>query len=295
MLMTTSKHGLIRQYIDSFPVLPESVTRLTKVTNDPGSSAKDVMAVILPDQSLCLTVLKIANSVLFGRPQKVDSIQTAVTILGFDEVQRIALTKAMVNSFNKLAGPHRVFIDKYWEHSFVCGIAARIIARDLSLAQDTAYMGGLFHDIGKLIMLQTYGEEYQSERWMTTFSDETALREELLQFSFTHDRIGGQLLRKWAFPKNLISVVANHHHPQDATEEKLTCVIQLADLLSFYCCNRHLMEDDDIHAAACEAIPDMEAFWQTLGLAMRPATLRTWYEGLLEYHEQGLDLIKAFS
>ena len=60
--MTTTRHELIKQHIDSFPVLPVTVTRLINVTNDPESSAEDVMKAILPDQSLCLTVLKIANS-----------------------------------------------------------------------------------------------------------------------------------------------------------------------------------------------------------------------------------------
>ncbi len=98
------------------------------VTSDPESSVQDVLEVILTDQSLCLTILKISNSVLFGRPKKVDSIKMAVSILGFNEVQRIALTKALVNSFSKIAQRHKSTIDKFWEHSFICGMTARIIA-----------------------------------------------------------------------------------------------------------------------------------------------------------------------
>lgn len=66
--MKATKQEQIKQHIDSFPVLPITVTRLMKVTNDPESSVQDVMEVILTDPSLCLTVLKIANSALYGRP-----------------------------------------------------------------------------------------------------------------------------------------------------------------------------------------------------------------------------------
>lgn len=90
--MTITRLELIKQHIDSLPVLPTTVTRLMKLTRDPESSAKDIMETILPDQSLCFTILKIANSAFLGRPKKVDSIQTAVAVLGFNEVQNIALT-----------------------------------------------------------------------------------------------------------------------------------------------------------------------------------------------------------
>ena len=195
--MTTTRHELIKQHIDSFPVLPVTVTRLINVTNDPESSAEDVMRAILPDQSLCLTVLKIANSVLFGRPQKVDSIKMAVAILGFNEVQRIAMTKALINSFSKLNKKHKPFIDKIWTHSFVCAMAARVVARDIHIAPDIAFMGGLIHDIGKLIMLETFSDDYAVEHWMTKFSSDEILHDELGMFSFTHDQVGGQLLSEF--------------------------------------------------------------------------------------------------
>lgn len=294
--MTTTRHELIKQHIDSFPVLPVTVTRLINVTNDPESSAEDVMKAILPDQSLCLTVLKIANSVLFGRPQKVDSIKMAVTILGFNEVQRIAMTKALINSFSKLDKKHKPFIDRIWTHSFVCGMAARVVARDIHIAPDIAFMGGLIHDIGKLIMLETFSDDYAVEYWMTKFSDEDILHDELGMFSFTHDQVGGQLLRKWFFPENLITAVSNHHRPGEATTEKdLAHVIQLADLLSFYCCNQELLEDSDILTVIHHSLPDLKAQWQNLGFPATDDAIVGWFNWLLDNHDHGSELKDAFS
>ncbi len=100
--MRTLKPELIKQHIDSLPVLPVTVTKLMRVTNDPESSAQNIMETILPDQSLCLTILKIANSALLGLPQKVDSIKMAVTVLGFNEVRGSVLTFYTRNSECKL-------------------------------------------------------------------------------------------------------------------------------------------------------------------------------------------------
>jgi len=294
--MTTTRHELIKQHIDSFPVLPVTVTRLINVTNDPESSAEDVMKAILPDQSLCLTVLKIANSVLFGRPQKVDSIKMAIAILGFNEVQRIAMAKALINSFSKLDKKHKPFIDKIWTHSFACGMAAKVVARDIHIAPDIAFMGGLIHDIGKLIMLETFSDDYAVEHWMTKFSNKEILHNELGMFSFTHDQVGGQLLRKWLFPENLITAVSNHHNPTEATSEKeLAHVIQLADLLSFYCCNQELLEEGDILSAIHHSLPNLKAQWQNLGLPVTDDAITGWFDWLLDNHEQSSDLKDAFT
>lgn len=295
--MKATRSDLITQYIDSFPVLPVTVTRLMQVTGNPECSVKDIVETIHSDQSLCLTVLKIANSVLFGRPRKVDSIKMAVVTLGFNEVQRIALAKALINSFGKLAEHHKILVDRFWQHSFVCGMAAGVIARDQGIIPDIAFMGGLIHDIGKLIMLETFADDYAPERWMTSLSEEQMLRDELRMFSFTHDMLGGQLLRKWFFPENLISAVANHHHPEEAAggEEGFAHVIQLADVLSFYCCNQELLGEDDILTVIDNCLPGLQSRWHGLGLPLDNEALAGWFSWLVENHEQSTTLREAFS
>ncbi len=294
--MKNSKSELIKQHIDSFPVLPMTVTRLMCVTNDPDCSVKDVVATIHSDQSLCLTILKIANSVLFGRPQKVDSIKMAVVILGFDEVQRIALTKALINSFGKLARQHKPFIDRFWQHSFICGLAARLIAQELHISPEIAFMGGLIHDIGKLIMLQTFSEAYAPEKWMAELSNEQTLHEELQMYSFTHDILGGQLLGKWFFPDSLITAVAYHHRPEGAVKEKaLAHVIQLADFLSFYSCERHLLDNDNIIVRMHVALPGLQSRWPEFAQPLDDAAITGWFHWLLANHDQGHALSAAFS
>jgi len=294
--MKTIRSEQIKQHIDSFPVLPLTVTRLIEAASDPGSSVKDIVEILHSDQSLSLTVLKIANSVLFGRPQKAASIKMAVVILGFDEVQRIALTKALINSFSKLAKQHRPFINRFWEHSFACGLAARAIAPKLAINPEIALIGGLLHDIGKLIMLDTFTEGYALDRWMTTFSTAESLQEELQMFSFSHDQLGGRLLKKWLFPENLITAVSYHHCPEEAARESgFAYVIQLADLLSFYCCNPETLDDDDIVTAIHGSLPRIHSQWRSLGVPLPDAAITGWFKWLVRNHEQGRILKESFT
>jgi HD-like signal output (HDOD) protein len=122
------------------------------------------------------------------------------------------------------------------------------------------------------------------------------LHEELQTFSFTHDMLGGQLLRKWLFPENLITAVAYHHRPADAAREKaLAHVIQLADILSFYCCNKNALGDDDILTAIQNVLPDMQLRWHGFGLSLENKAIDDWFNWLVKNQNQSGVLKKAFS
>lgn len=286
--MNPEKFKHIEKHIDSFPVLPSTVTRLLHVVSNPESSAQDVMETILPDQSLCLTILKFANSVLFGRPKKVDSLTQAVAFLGFDEVQNIALSKSLINSFSDIEKQHLTYLDKFWEHSFMCGMAARHIAYDLKLRQDVAFTSGLIHDIGKLIILKSFEGDYLPQKWMTKFSNEENLHEELQLFSFTHDMVGGQLLEKWLFPENLITAVAYHHRPGETLKDPtFAYVVQLADLLSFYSCNPEELNEENILTAIPRILPGIDKAWRAVGLRWNEEVIENWFEWLMLNREEG--------
>ena len=156
----------IDQQIDSLPPLPLTVADVLRVTNDPESSANDLVKAILPDQTMCLAVLKIANSVLYGRPKKVSSLETAVTILGFNEVRNIILAKAAVQAFQPLFKTHATDLSNFWDHSFTCGLAARIVSEHINLPSGQFFVAGLLHDIGKLAMLLAFGKRYDTHKWL---------------------------------------------------------------------------------------------------------------------------------
>ena len=294
--MKKTRFDRIKQHIDTFPVLPATVTRLMAVVNDPESSVDDIINTILPDQSLCLTILKIANSALFGRPRKAGSLKTAVIILGFNEVRKIAVTKALINSFGKLPDKQKPFMDRFWSHSFLCGLAAVIIARDLQIDADTAFMAGLIHDAGKLVMLQTFVDDYTLEPWMTTYSSQEVLQEELRAYSFTHDAVGGQLLEKWLFPENLVTAVAYHHRPgQAVVEQGFAYIVQLADILSFYCCSQEPPEEIDIVTTTFDALPDIRDGWRNVGWTLQDEAITGWFHLLAANRHEGHDLKEAFT
>ncbi len=290
--MNVPESLLIKQQIEAFPPMPITVSRVLEVTNNPESSANDLVKAILPDQTMCIAVLKIANSVLYGRPKQVDSLETAVTVLGFNEIQSIVLGKAAVTAFKEIAKAHAKEIDLFWDHAFTCGLAARIIGEHINKASGQFFIAGLLHDIGKLAMLLIFGEKYNASKWFSGLSDAAKLEEEKTTFATNHDIVGGQLLQHWQFPDTLIAALGYHHAPQSAPKLSIyPLIIQVADFLSFMCIQPETADELTLKTALHEHLPNFEQQWRQLNLPLEEITLESWYAWLKVDRGNGSDIL----
>jgi putative nucleotidyltransferase with HDIG domain len=281
--MNEHNETLMQRQMDSFPVLPATVAQILRVTGDPESSAADLMAVLLPDQSLCATVLKLANSALFGRPRRVDSLQAAIMVLGFNRVQSIALVKAMLNTFSDLGSGSTAEVERFWEHAFLTAMAANHMARDLGLGLGASFMAGLLHDLGKLVLLQTFGDDYLAGRWLNRCTGEGDLAAERQAFGFDHAAVGGRLLGQWQFPRNLVATASGHHLPDRTDPDRLLVqVVQLADLMAHRC------QDEIIEAQAAhrDAAAEVPPGWHETGVPANDEQFRLWYDWLRDNSER---------
>jgi len=267
--------------IDSLPSLPVTVTKVLSVTADPDSSAKDLVDAILPDQAMCATILKIANSAFFGMPRKVATMERAVTILGFNEIHNIVLGKAVFSAFQKIDTCYQEPMDHFWKHSFSCGLAAKIIAPTCNLPPGELFVAGLIHDIGQLVFFISTPEEYLPVMALQGTDHIKSRFLEMKTFKVDHAQVGFHLLERWLFPKQLLEAVGFHHQPQECTNHvTYAIIVQISDVLSL------LANVDDYQQAMPllpqmkELLPDGEQLWQEYNLAIDEAQLHEWMEDL---------------
>ncbi len=279
--MNEHNETLMQRQMDSFPVLPATVAQILRVTGDPESSAADLMAALLPDQSLCATVLKLANSALFGRPRRVDSLQAAIMVLGFNRVQSIALVKAMLNTFSDLGSGSAPEVERFWEHAFLAAMAANHMARDLGLGLGASFMAGLLHDLGKLVLLQTFGDDYLAAGSTAAPARGPGCRAAGLRLRSCCR--GRRLLGQWQFPRNLVATASGHHLPDRTDPDRLLVqVVQLADLMAHRC------QDEIIEAQAAhrEAAAEVPPGWHETGGPANDEQFRLWYDWLRDNSER---------
>ena len=233
--MGSSATSTLIAQIESIPTLPTVALRVMEVTSDSGSSANDLMEIIGQDVSLTAKILKIANSPFYGLTREISSLQHAVTVLGFKEIRNMVISTVAFESFKNFKQNKIFDINRFWRHSFCCGLAAKIIAVDLKYTSNELFVAGLIHDIGKLVMYIAFPTEFLKlvDMMSPLKLKFTAFEAEKNIFEIVHDEVGMKLLKKWLFPESLITAVGFHHHPQDADKKSpFPIIVHAADILA---------------------------------------------------------------
>jgi HD-like signal output (HDOD) protein len=219
--------------VEGLPTLPSVVARINQLIDDPTASAGDINDVISHDLALSAKILKLVNSAFYGFPRRISSMTHAVVILGFNSVRNIALTAFVFDAFDTRTLPfgHRNF----WVHSVGAGVAADVLAVRAGMpANDDAFVSGLLHDVGKLVMHQHMRANFSSILERVAREEVTFLEAERAELEFGHAEIGGLLMENWRLPEQLVAALRFHHDPPAAPEEhrQMAAVVHLADIFA---------------------------------------------------------------
>jgi len=198
--------------ISTIPTLPDIYIKLQKEINSATASVKGVGEIISKDVAMTTKILQLVNSAFFGVSQKITDPVYAVSFLGFETIKSLALyvkifSSLSFNDYNKF------FAERVFQHSYKVGELARKIMRtevyDKNIL-DTTFLGGLVHDIGKLILLQT--PDY-TEKIHTCMADDTCsfVEAEYKLYETSHAEVGAYLLGLWGLPVSILEIAAFHH------------------------------------------------------------------------------------
>lgn len=236
--------------IRDLPALPDVVAKLNRMIRDPNTSANDINEVISRDVALSAKMLKLVNSPFYGFPRRITTITYAVVILGFNAVRNLALSAFVFDAFRK--GDPTFDPTAFWQHSVGTAAAAQILAKKAGFTQvEDAFMGGLLHDVGKILMAQFLKPDFLKVIRETQAKDALFYDLEKAMLDYDHAEIGGLLMERWNLPPHLVEIVRFHMTPDavPATDErgeivrKLTDIVHFADILARALCFGHPGDD----------------------------------------------------
>ena len=222
----------VTERIIGLSALPTIVTQLIALVGDPRSSARQVARLISTDQALTAKILRVANSAFYGFPRKIATVQLAIVVLGFNAVKNLALSVTVLKRFSS-GTDHRLFDrQRFWQHAIGCGVAARVLARRFGGHEGEAFVAGILHDIGKLILIEYAHDEF-AEALELAERDGIAIAEaEETVLGVTHAEVGGWLAERWNLPEPLAQSISCHHQPWSLDEpDDLVLLTHLADAL----------------------------------------------------------------
>lgn len=224
--------------LDELSTLPSTLVRILSVVQDDSTTALDLAAEITADSALTMKILGTVNSSYYGFHRQIGSIPDAVVILGFDEVERLALAISVINLFGRDRETTRS-LHMLWRHSLACSVVAGSLEthyRSRFPAIGGAHIAGLLHDVGKAVITQHFPEAVNR---VTRLVQEEKLplidaEREVLD-GYTHADIGSWLAERWELPEELVESIANHHTPESVPADRiLTFTTHFADCV----CNR---------------------------------------------------------
>jgi len=243
------------------PTIPVVATKVMQLVERENTTSEVLAKIVASDPAVAARVLKISNSSFYGCQRQIQTLSHAIMILGFSTLKSLVVAASVKQVYK----PYGLTEQMLWEHSFGAGLAARIIAGVTRLVnEEEAFLGGLFHDIGKIIMNTMDSQQFQSVMRKCYNDRISFLEAERQVYAYSHADVGALVIKKWNFPEILMHAVLKHHTYDFDDDEapyqvRLTCVVGLANLF----CHRvgagvREPEDFALHETAPAIILDIE-------------------------------------
>jgi len=219
--------------VDSLPTLPQMYQQICEMADDPATTVADFGALISEDPALTGKLLKLVNSALYSFPRRVSSITRAVVILGFNAVKQLSLSISIVKMFKPVESSGFDLIS-FWEHSVATAVLGKAIGQRIGMeAVEEIFVGGLLHDIGKLVAHEHFLEAYTEALDSIPERHRYLLEAEVEALGVDHTWIGRMIAERWKLPDNLVDMIRYHHRPEVAKHSvKAAAILQLADALA---------------------------------------------------------------
>lgn len=199
----------------NLPPVPHVAAKMMELVGNEDTSVRDLQKVISADQALTARILKMANSVFYSFDQKISTLSHAIVILGFRAVQSMAIAASSRSLFVKKGAQFGLKEKLLWEHSIGVAMGCRQVARTVGYeAEETAFIVGLLHDIGKAVLNQVIPKKY-AKIVEQVYNDGRSFSEiETEMLGFDHSHIGALIAQKWNFDWEMVETIAYHHRPE---------------------------------------------------------------------------------
>ena len=202
--------------IDRLPQFPENIVAIQRLIADPKSEINDIARKISTDPSLTADLLRTVNSAQFMLPNKVDNIVDAVKMLGLRGVKNMLFNYGTEKILDLPAHP------ELWDHAHRVAFYSFTLARQITRSKDViddAYVGGVLHDIGKIVFSAVHPELLDRIKLFSSERDISPGLFEDLSAGYNHAEIGAKIAEKWNFSDSLIDAIRHHHEPAASKPE----------------------------------------------------------------------------
>jgi HD-like signal output (HDOD) protein/ActR/RegA family two-component response regulator len=212
--------------LPSFPSIPLKFRRLMKQ----GAPSSTIADLLKQDIAISSKLIRMSNSVFYRGRQLNNTIEAAISRLGLATTEQLVNVLCSRTMFKFRQEQYRRRFETLWTHSLGCAYAAEIVAAHKGYEfWDEAFNMGLFHDIGRLGLLQIISDLAEDE----SYSEKIDSRSIEATLDRHHSKFGAGLLNKWGFQQEYAAIAELHHEPQSAPDDASALwVVHLANFIA---------------------------------------------------------------
>jgi putative nucleotidyltransferase with HDIG domain len=256
--MNTLELSQVVKNVRDLPALPSVVLDLISTFEREDVDVATLADKISTDQALAAKTLRLANSSFYGLPAKVKTVKQAIVVLGFDSARALAVAGGIIDGF-AVGKPGHIDVAAFWRHSVAVALCAKNVARCCHLGPDDAFIAGLLHDIGRLVLAACFPEPYEQVDACCAEQDVTLSEAEQRVLGVDHQRTGQLLAEVWRFPPQIQRAIGQHHAPSCDDLGNLAGLVHVSNAIV------HAL---DLGGGAHATVPRLQdAAWDSLGLA----------------------------
>ncbi|MDR0578598.1 MAG: HDOD domain-containing protein [Candidatus Accumulibacter sp.] len=209
--MTAPSLNQLPGYADALPSLPEVVGYLIRALRDEKAGLETLARHINSDPAIVGRLLAAANSVASGLSRRVYSVGQAFLLLGADRVVDIILASSLIYRYDAHATGFNASL--FWRHSLGIAVCAKALAEQTGANPELAFVSGLLHDIGRLLMYTASPGGVLEALDRRQRDDSPLIAAERAVFGYDHCEAGRVLATAWNLTPEIADAISGHHEP----------------------------------------------------------------------------------
>ena len=256
------------------PTIPSVVQRLIAALRHPAVDSRLISEALSRDPVLSAKVLRVANSSFFGGQRSMASIDAAVAMIGLQALNRLIVACGVSSTFEATPG---IDLRVFWRDALVAAVAAHKLAPRLAADPEEAYLCGLLHATGHLILCRSYPDI--ANAMFTGFAVVRGAELagiELEAFGIDHPTVGALWVESIGFPRPVMDAIGQAAQPLPATPRPLDLALHGACALAACVAKRDTAE------TALAALPSAVRALYTAADGTPDAAFHALYGALLE-------------
>jgi len=203
--------------LDRLPKMSPILTQLLAQLSRRDCEIHELAETVERDPMLSGQILRLANSAIFGRLRPVSSVRHAVAMIGSGALRRFALGSSISNLFSRTKLAKHFSLRRFNVHSVATATLLELLSEELPFESgEDAFLAGLLHDIGKLLVASSFPQQYDDILALTAVNGAALIEAERDILGIDHAELSSLAVSRWELSEAIQSAACYHHQPSES-------------------------------------------------------------------------------